>query len=117
MKSRGQESHSLHKKLAIMFVFSDGVVDGEKAKYLKCSLLKLQENFLPTTPSDIFLWLPVNATRIVPSWIKALKSVYVMEIQKEAWYIPALRNDTQWVGRDAFELDYYLTGRWRLTFR
>ena len=45
-----------------------------------------------------------------------MKDVYTMEIQREAWFVSSLANDTSWVGRDAFDLDYYLTGRWRLTF-
>ena len=49
-----------------------------------------------------------------------MKDVYTMEIQREAWFVSSLANDTSWVGRDAFDLDCYLTdcyltGRWRLT--
>jgi hypothetical protein len=104
------------KKLVIMFVFTEGLLEGDKARYLKCSLLKLRDNFLPSTPADIFLWLPVNASHVTPRWLTEMKDVYLMEIQREAWFVSSLANDTSWVGRDAFNLDYYLTGRWRLTF-
>jgi len=112
-------SKSPQDKLAIMFVYSGDIYDEERSKFLKCSLLKLQLNLLPTTPSDIFLWLPENGTttQTPPAWLSRLTNVHVMGIQREAWYVPALANDSMWVGRDAFELDYYLTGRWRLTFR
>lgn len=44
-------------RLAIMFISSTGL--GQNAtKYLKCSLLKLQENLLTTTPGDIYIWVP-----------------------------------------------------------
>jgi hypothetical protein len=105
------------KKLAVMFVFTDGIFDGQKDRFLKCSLLKLKDNFLPDTPADIYLWLPMNSTRLLPHWLSELRDVHVMEIQSEAWFVSSLANDTQWVGRDAFDMNYYLTGRWRLTFR
>ena len=134
-------------------VNSVSYLDDDRSKFLKCSILKLQKNLLPSTPSDIFLWVPENATRYLPLWLSRLTNVYILPIETEvifhsyfllspppihtdpsfldtsaisrifltnnqAWNVPTgqLSNDTNWVGRDAFELDYYLTGRWRLTF-
>jgi hypothetical protein len=102
-------------RLAVMFVSSHGI-NANSTKYLKCSLLKLQSNLLPTTPADIFLWIHSNSTYVIPKWLSSLKNTYIMPIHNDVWNIPSLSNDSTWVGRDAFELDYYLTGRWRLTF-
>jgi hypothetical protein len=41
----------------------------------------------------------------------------VMEIEPSTWQVPCgLKNDSQWALRHRFSLDYYLMGRWRLTF-
>jgi hypothetical protein len=40
-----------------------------------------------------------------------------MKIPVETWKIPCgLTNDSEWVLRKNFDIDYYLMGRWRLTF-
>jgi len=40
-----------------------------------------------------------------------------MPILKETWQTPLyMTNESLWVARDSFNLDYYLVGRWRLTY-
>ena len=110
---------SENEKLAINFVFTGSLTDEESSKYIKCSISKLKTNLLPNNPSDIFIWVPEGKVpnNFTPKWLYNVSDVYIMEIQKEVWFVPSLSNDSLWVGRESFELDYYLVGRWRLTFR
>jgi hypothetical protein len=109
-------------RLAIMILFSKGFLDAQKRrhKFLHCAITKLQRN-LPNTSFDIYIWT-LNLTTsetIIPYWLSAEKfpKINIMEIPEETWKIPCgLISDSEWALRNRFSIDYYLMGRWRLTF-
>ncbi len=121
-------------RLIVMILFSDGFMSHShhssshksnshgRQDFLHCALLKLQQHMMKLTTADIFIWnLNRNGSQaiVVPSWLNstAFPRVHVMEIEPETWRVPCgLVNDSQWAVRDHFSLDYYLMGRWRLTF-
>ncbi len=115
----------LQKRLLIMILFSRGFssknVNSNRLEFLHCALLKLQKHLMNSTPADIFIWA-LNSTEspiTVPSWLtpQAFPRTHVIELPSEAWKIPCgLSEERSWVTRKHFDIDYYLMGRWRLTF-
>jgi len=114
----------LADRLVVMVLFSKGFVNSAEMKgrleYLKCSLLKLKQNMAKTTV-DVFIWT-LNSTSVVPvipSWLTPLDfpRVHVISVEPETWRIPCgLVDDSKWAVRSHFDVDYYLMGRWRLSF-
>jgi len=114
-------------RLVIMILFSRGFLSGgnqrSRLEYLRCSLLKLQQNLMVNTTADIFIWTlnasSVEQTMNIPDWLRSsqFSRTHVMTIPDSVWRVPCgLSDDSQWAARKHFDLDYYLMGRWRLTF-
>lgn len=112
-------------RLLVQVLFSTGFVDSPEMKgrlnYLRCALLKLKANMMGSTTIDVFIWT-LNSTSIVPiipSWLnsKDFPRVNIISIEPETWRVPCgLIEDSKWAVRKHFSLDYYLMGRWRLSF-
>lgn len=115
----------IHDRLLVMILFSKGFVKSKemegRLEYLRCALRKLQTGLMPKTTLDIFIWT-LNTTEIVPNipgWLNSVDfpRVNVIEIEQETWRVPCgLIDDSKWALRHQFDLDYYLMGRWRLSF-
>jgi hypothetical protein len=109
-------------RLAIMILFSNGLSEqsnSERIRYLRCSLKKLRAYLMPTTPLDIFVWVRTKhgEALVVPEWIESIPRVNVMKVEPSTWQVPCgLKSDKEWTMRYRFDYDYYLMGRWRLTF-
>ena len=87
--------------------------------FLKCALKRLQINLIANTPADVYVWVPLESLSSIPQWLNAtyFPRVVVLPIEKETWRVPCgLIDDAKWAVRDHFEVEYYLMGRWRLTF-
>ena len=111
----------VEKRLLIMMLFSTGFAhnDVPRLNYLKCSLNKLKAQMMPTTTVDIFIWVRniPGIPNIYPEWLKNFPRTHIMEIEPSSWRLPCdLKNETEWVMWSDFSIDYYLMGRWRLTF-
>jgi hypothetical protein len=109
-----------NQRILFMILFSKGFNDNdEKVMYLKCALNKLKTNMMPTNTIDIFVWVlrqPGHDLN-VPDWVATIPRVNIMEIEPSTWQVPCgVRPDSEWALRYRFSLDYYLMGRWRLTF-
>eukprot|EP01039_Chlorochromonas_danica_P000673 gene670-728_t len=110
-------------RLAIMILFSRGFSQSSNGRleWLHCTLLKLQKYLQANTPADIYIWT-LNTTSsipVIPNWLtpEAFPRVNIITIPTEVWRIPCeLKDDSQWVVRKHFDIDYYLMGRWRLAF-
>jgi hypothetical protein len=110
-------------RLAVMILFSQGFKNthASRLNYLRCSLIQYHRQVGVNTPSDIFIWV-LNSThnpRDIPDWLNttAFPRVNIVTIPDSTWKIPCgLIPDNQWNLRRKFDLDYYLMGRWRLTF-
>jgi len=125
--NRFDNSLPMTDRLAIMILFSRGFNEKQSSKmnsrleYLHCALLKLQKQLMTSTPADVYIW-GLNMTdnpMIIPTWLNSqeLPRVHIMEIPENTWKIPCgLAPDHEWAVRKHFDIDYYLMGRWRLTF-
>lgn len=112
-------------RLAVMILFSKGFVNVKdmqgRLDYLRCALLKLQKNVMPKTTLDIYIWT-LNSTSyapMIPDWLNPtdFPRVNIIEIEPETWRVPCgLVDDSKWAVRQHFDVDYYLMGRWRLSF-
>eukprot|EP01038_Epipyxis_sp_PR26KG_P005286 gene5286-7347_t len=120
---------SIADRLAVMILFSRGFHastvpnhHSNRLDYLQCSLLQLINNLSSNTTLDIYIWALNTSTNpiIIPSWLlnkDKFPRVMIMEIEPISWLIPCgLVDDSEWVVRKKFDLDYYLMGRWRLTY-
>lgn len=116
-----------NETLAVMILFSNGFHSNHhshgRLDYLRCSLLKLQKFLMSTTSTDVFVWTLKHSVSsmesLAPNWFnsKDFPRTYIIEIEPDTWRVPCgLKNDSHWNVRSHFELDYYLMGRWRLTF-
>mmetsp|Transcript_1550 Transcript_1550/g.2631 ORF Transcript_1550/g.2631 Transcript_1550/m.2631 type:complete len:383 (-) Transcript_1550:1744-2892(-) len=115
----------IEDRLLVMILFSRGFTHEKemsgRLEYLRCSLLKLKANMMPQTTIDIFIWA-LNSTEshpIIPGWFNAqdFPRMNIIGMEPETWRIPCgLVDDSQWAVRKHFNIDYYLMGRWRLTF-
>lgn len=112
-------------RVVVNILFSRGFLHGHnfqhRLQFLKCALLKLKINLMDKTPTDIFIWTlnTENVHPVIPDWINSelLPRVHVIEIEPETWQVPCgLKPDSEWVTRDKFDVDYYMMGRWRLSF-
>jgi hypothetical protein len=114
----------ISNRLAVMILFSRGFSSAYQHKnrleFLHCAITKLLRN-LQNTSIDVFIWT-LNTTEVmpdIPNWLSAknFPRINVMEIPVETWKIPCgLIDDSEWAVRKHFDIDYYLMGRWRLTF-
>ncbi len=86
--------------------------------YLHCCLSKLYEHIGMTTPIDVYLWFQESSIPYIPQWITNLfPHVIIVEIPKSSWTLPLDSGDPiKWNYGTLFNDDYYLMGRWRLTF-
>ncbi len=115
----------LASRIPVMILFSKGFATSShmtnRLEYLRCALLKLQRNIMPHTTLDIFIW-GLNTTAhplVIPAWFndKDFPRVHIMALPEAVWRIPCgLMDDRDWTLRKHFDVDYYLMGRWRLTF-
>jgi hypothetical protein len=120
--SSSPSSVAVKDRLLIMILFSRAfVANNHRLDWLRCALLKLQKNLMDKTVSDVFIW-GLNTTDnpiFLPPWFnsKDFPRTYIAEIPQEVWRIPCgLNADKDWAARKHFDVDYYLMGRWRLTF-
>ncbi len=112
-------------RLLVQVLFSKGFVNSPemsgRLKYLKCALLKLKANMMEKTTIDVFIWT-LNSTSVVPvipDWFNGedFPRMNIISIEPDTWRIPCgLISDTKWALRKHFDIDYYLMGRWRLSF-
>jgi hypothetical protein len=115
-------SFPLENRLLIQILFSSGFDSGDsnvRIEWLKCSLAMLNTNMLSKTTADVFLWVPESSLQSIPTWLSepAYARVHVIALHPTTWKVPCgLSDDTMWSVRKHFSLDYYLMGRWRLTF-
>lgn len=126
-KAKGmiQESKEpIGNRLLIMILFSRGFsakANNNRLEFLRCALLKLQQQLMTKTPADVFIW-GLNSTEdpiMIPSWFNSVTfpRTHIIELPSEVWKIPCgLVSEKEWVTRRHFDIDYYLMGRWRLTF-
>lgn len=115
----------LRSRVAVMIIFSRGFSAKSsmagRLEYLRCALLKLKKHVMPHTTLDIFLWgldTP-ESPLVVPEWFteRDFPRMHIMPLPSAVWRIPCgLKHNSQWSLREHFDLDYYLMGRWRLTF-
>jgi hypothetical protein len=85
---------------------------------LRCSLAKLQSHLMVHTKAHVYIW-HVSHDAVIPSWLntKDFPDVHVMKMNGSVWKIPCgMSFDSKWTARDHFDVDYYLMGRWRMTF-
>lgn len=112
-------------RIAVMILFSRGLQkngqSSSRVEYLRCALLKLQNHLMVNSTADVYIWT-LNSTDnpvVRPSWLteKDFPRVHLIELPEDAWRIPCdLIPSDQWAARKHFDIDYYLMGRWRLTF-
>lgn len=115
-------------RLAVMILFSRGFrsqngAGANRLNYLHCALKQFLNRAGKYTPVDIYIWVLENEDAAnpltIPSWLNstAFPRVNVIPIPRETWRIPCgLMHESKWNLRKHFEVDYYLMGRWRLTF-
>jgi hypothetical protein len=123
--SRFSNDVPISSRLATMILFSRGFTANShmssRLDYLRCALLKLQKQVMQHTTMDVFIWA-LNSTDspiVLPSWLndKDFPRVHVLAIPEKVWRVPCgLIPDSEWLLRKHFNVDYYLMGRWRLTF-
>lgn len=117
---------AIKDRLAVMILLSRGFhpekgSGANRLNHLNCALIKFQKMLGSTTPHDIYIWV-LNTTKNpveIPLWLNAtaFPRVNVIEIPEITWTTPCrLLPDSKWNLRRKFDLDYYLMGRWRLTF-
>eukprot|EP01032_Pedospumella_encystans_P038939 gene38939-44143_t len=112
-------------RLLVQVLFSKGFVNSPemagRLNYLRCALLKLKANMMEKTTVDVFIWT-LNSTSVVPvipDWFnsKDFPRMNIISIEPDTWRIPCgLIEDSKWAVRKHFDIDYYLMGRWRLSF-
>lgn len=106
-------------RLLVMVLFSQGFRNPERMELLKCSLKKLKINAMQNTTMDVLVWVPMDSWSFVPPWLNGtdFPRVSVIPIPIESWRIPCgLKDDSTWAVKNKFNTDYYIMGRWRLTF-
>lgn len=113
-------------RLLVNILFSQGFSNvnrnsANRLNHLRCALIKLQRGLGSNTTLDIFIWSLNTTSRPlnIPYWLNesSFPRVNVIEIPELVWRKPCgLIPDRQWVVRKNFDLDYYIMGRWRLTF-
>jgi hypothetical protein len=111
-------SLNFQDRLAVMILFTKPFNDIKRSKLLKCSLRKLISNMM-NTPLDIYVFNKREHVLNTPEWLQGIRQyVHIMNIHDESWKFPCnLQDHRLWIGYKKFELDYYLMGRWRLTFQ
>lgn len=124
IESSPKNRPSIEERVAVMILFSSGLHgNNNRLEYLRCALSKIQKNLMQHTPMDIFIWTRNATTKSVLDkhipWYNSstFPHVHFMEIEPETWKVPCnLTDDSKWEVRKHFNVDYYLMGRWRLTF-
>ena len=109
-------------RLAVMIVFNFKLQEGQTHKRiasLVCSLNNIYKNIAQTTPIDIYLWMNQTSIPFLPIWlIETFPEVMVIPIDEDSWKIPSLlSNHDTWSLNNRHMPDYYIMGRWRMTFQ
>ena len=109
----------MNERLLIQIVFTEGFLEDKielRQKWLRCCLAKIEKFLIPHSHADVFVWVPEEKWS-EPSWLHEFNNVHVFKLNNQTFGVPCNMPDHQsWQGRSEFEIDYYLTGRWRLTF-
>lgn len=114
----------IEDRLLVMILFAKGLTKHQRERrlhHLECALKKLVNNMMNLTTADVFIWT-LNTTEYIPSiptWFtkEAFPRINVININESTWRVGCgLKHDSQWAARAHFDVDYYLMGRWRLTF-
>lgn len=106
----------LGDRLAVIILFSQGFGHHERLRLLRCCLRKLTTN-LPATPKDVYVWVPEDSVSNAPTWLSENPRTFVLGMHPSSWAFPCdLDEDTKWVARRNFNLDYYKIGRWRMVY-
>ena len=109
----------MNERLLVQIVFTEGfLVDmkGLRQKWLRCCLAKIEKFLIPHSHADVFVWVPEDKWS-EPRWLHEFNNVHIFKLNNQTFGVPCSLPDHQsWQGRSEFEIDYYLTGRWRLTF-
>ncbi len=113
----------IQDRLVVMILYANGFYHPDKLRnrdiYLECSLRSLIRNAMVSTVLDIFVWVPLTSMSKIPFWLTKAQfpRVFVMPMDRETFLAPCgLINDSLWAKRWDFEVDYYIMGRWRLTY-
>ena len=106
--------------LAVMILFTYGLSDSINLKQLHCSINLLNLNMY-NTPMHVYVWLgKYKYGDRLPDWMYTYTNLFIMELDKDSWKvpnIPLLKDSSKWSIRSSTTIDYYLMGRWRLTFQ
>lgn len=85
--------------------------------YLHCALSKLFDHVGKYTPIHVYLWVQESSMLYLPSWINELfPEVMVVAIPSSSWTLPSDSGNIENWNYGHFHEDYFLMGRWRLTF-
>ncbi len=85
--------------------------ESSRIRWLDCCLKKLQEY---SHFGDIVVWyLDNNLLKLSHNF----GNITFLELPKYSWILPCnISDNSTWSGRHMFDIDYYIMGRWRLTF-
>ena len=122
LMDRGYHSASNNHTLAVMILYTYGL-NMHNSRQLNCALKLLHDNLGYKTPLHIYLWLGDyyyhNTT--LPYWLTKMRNIIVMQIDPSSWQVPDfLGPQDLWIPTppDPYtSTNYYLMGRWRLTFQ
>ena len=86
--------------------------------YLHCSLFSIYNYIAHTTPIDVYLFLDENVIQNPPKWFSfEFPQLHILPILSESWQVPTnIGSHATW-NMNEYTLDYYLQGRWRLTYQ
>lgn len=104
--------------LAVMILYTYGL-NKHNSKQIHCTLKLLNENLGYKTPLHTYLWLgDYKYGDTLPYWLEQMNNVFVMELDSNSWKVPDhLGSIDKWAKYESTHLNYYLMGRWRLTFQ
>ena len=117
-------------RLAVMLLYSHNISEPNYGPCLKCALGYYVQNLMPSTPTDLFLFVkPEYSQQIAQiSWVTKTPNLYIMHLDdsdESSWKIPEwvrpLKVDNTNVGFNhvwsaGFSNEYRLMGHWRLGF-
>jgi len=120
--SRGYHHKHNNQTLAVMVLYTYGL-NIHNSRQLNCALKLLHDNLGYKTPLHIYLWLGdyyYNNTTL-PYWLTKMRNIIVMQIDPYSWKVPDfLGPQDNWIPTPPYSYtstNYYLMGRWRLTFQ
>lgn len=117
------ERENIHNVLAVMIIFAFrlempiNLQMHRRLAYLHCALSKLFANVGRFTPIHVYLWVQESSIPYLPSWINEMfPEVIVVSIPPSSWMMPTDSGDREKWNYGSYHDDYFLMGRWRLTF-